>query len=135
VLKWAAVSDLTGFAALASFCIIMRDEHDSGISFGVKAYLRGLLMIPYLGFSALLLKLNPPNEGINVCVIIIAVIAIPYFYWVQMKCPKCKKCFYSTGLHYNGFAKKCLHCGLSTKEIDSKPEDYDWNQYQNQEED
>jgi Zn ribbon nucleic-acid-binding protein len=87
---------------------------------------RNLLALVFLGYipwgivMLFAMKLGMPQRAawilILVWFVMFPVAAIRFSFW---SCPRCHKPFYSKWWYSNHFARKCVYCGLSRKEIKS----------------
>jgi hypothetical protein len=87
---------------------------------------RNLLTLIFLGYIPwgigvfFALRLGMPQRAAWILIlawfVMFPVAAIRFSFW---SCPGCHKPFYSKSWYHNHFARKCVHCGLSKKEIRS----------------
>ena len=86
---------------------------------------RNFFLVVFLGYipwGALVFfamdKLGIPQSAVWVLIgawfVLYPVAAIRFSLW---RCPRCGNPFYQKWWYHNGFARKCVHCGLARKEI------------------
>lgn len=75
------------------------------------------LMLLIIPFGATLSQVTGSNQITLIVIILYMITMAGYLFSASFAtCPRCKKMFFMKWYLANGFASKCVHCGLKGKE-------------------